>query len=68
MTTRYWLRMLDLPWQEVTRDQFVRAESGSGFHAKPGCGDLATGGFVSGVITGRIISGDNNPNDEGGKQ
>jgi len=43
-----------LPEQEVTREQFIRAERGAGFRPKYGGDGLATGGFSTGTIRGRI--------------
>lgn len=44
--TRYWIRENELPWQEVTREQFIRAERKAGFHPKDGSG-VATASFSS---------------------
>ncbi|MCB9802943.1 hypothetical protein H6761_02915 [Candidatus Nomurabacteria bacterium] len=55
---RYWLRVGKLPWHELTREEFVRAERNAGFRPKPGCGDLATDGFSSGNVQGRITYGE----------
>jgi hypothetical protein len=56
--TRYWLRISGLPWQEASRDQFVAAEHRAGFYPNPGCGPVATGGFGSGPIEGRVTYGE----------
>jgi hypothetical protein len=57
----YWLRVSTLPWQEATREQFIQTERASGFHPKPGCGEVATGRFSSGAIQGRITYGEIDP-------
>ena len=48
---------LKLDWQEdryeVSKEEFIRAERGAGFHPKYGDG-VATGGFSSGVISGVV--------------
>ena len=45
-------------WQEeyteVTEKEFVRAEGAAGFHPKPGLVPVATGGFSSGNISGKV--------------
>jgi hypothetical protein len=59
---RYYLRpsvtalldMPELPWTEVTRDQWIAAERGAGFHPKGGGHRPATGGFSGGGVEGRI--------------
>mgnify|MGYP001562460708 CR=1 FL=1 len=58
MEARYWLRVSGLPWQEATLEQFVQAERGAGFRPKPGCGPIATGGFSSGSVEGRVTYGE----------
>ncbi len=58
MRERFWLRASSLLWQEATREQFIEAERRAGFRPKPGCGDIATGGFSGGSIQGRITSGE----------
>lgn len=56
--TRYFLAPnTETPvWQEVTEEDFVRAEQGAGFLPKPGCGPVATGGFSAGGQQGTSIS------------
>ena len=54
MTPRYYLTIGTQPEAEVTEEEFVRAERRAGFHPKPGCGPVATGGFGSGAIKGRV--------------
>ena len=59
---KYYLRLssyshpeLDSEWKEVTQAEFVKAERAAGFHPKPGCGPVATGGFGgSDGIEGKI--------------
>lgn len=58
MKERYWLRISGHAWQEATKDQFVQAERSAGFRPKPGCGDVATGGFSNGSLQGRVTYGD----------
>ncbi len=55
---RYWLRISGLPWHEATREQFVQAERSAGFCPKPGCGPVATAGFHSSGVEGRITYGE----------
>lgn len=52
----YFLRVagIDAAWQEVTQEQFVKAERAAGFHPKPGGGPVATHGFSNGAIEGRV--------------
>lgn len=44
-------------YQEVTMEEFVRAERAAGFHPKDGMpiGKPATGGFSGGGVHGKII-------------
>lgn len=51
---RYYLKCGDGAERKVTQDEFVRAERTAGFRPKPGCGPVATGGFSSGVLAGRV--------------
>ena len=51
---RYWLQKGGSPWREVTRKEFISAEEDAGFRPKPGCGPLATSGFSSNGIAGKI--------------
>lgn len=60
---RYWLRVVDSPWQEATREQFIQAEGTAGFYPMSGCGDLATAGFTANGIQGRITYGEINERD-----
>jgi len=53
---RYWLRTSGLQWQEATEEQFIQAERTAGFFPKSGCG-VATGGFNSGALKGRVTYG-----------
>lgn len=55
---RYWLRINRLEWQEVTREQFIKAERSVGFYSKDGYGKLATAGFSSSTIGGKITNED----------
>ncbi len=57
MTPRYWLRLLDLPWQEATAEQFRQAERVAGF--SPGVSNSA---FVGGCIAGMVNFNDEDPN------
>ena len=52
--THYWLRISGLPWTEVSEVKFVEAERAAGFYPKPGCGPVATAGFSSGVVEGKV--------------
>jgi hypothetical protein len=57
MTTkadRYWLRIFDKEWQEVTKEQFIEAELQAGFHSSHGPGTIATAGFGTNVLDGQI--------------
>jgi hypothetical protein len=54
----YWLRIDTLPWQKATEEQFVKAERNAGFFPKPGCGEVATGGFSGRATEGRITYGE----------
>ena len=51
---RYWLRIPGLKWQEVTRDKFIEVEHAAGFYPKAGCGPLATAGFGTLTVEGKI--------------
>jgi hypothetical protein len=59
LTERYWLRIDQpgMPWQRVTRDQFIRAERAAGFRPKFGGDRLATSGFGAGGVVGRVTNG-----------
>jgi hypothetical protein len=56
-TTRYWLQIVGMPWQEATEEQFIAAERAAGFRPKSGTGS-ATGGFSGGGINGKITTGE----------
>lgn len=43
-------------WNEVTQKAFVNAERAAGFHPKPGCGPVATGGFSGAGMVGRVVN------------
>lgn len=58
MKTRYWLRILNLPWQEATKEQFIQAKRSAGFRPKDGCGRMATAGFDNGTLRGRVTHGE----------
>lgn len=54
MKERYYLSVAGSDYQEVTQEQFIRAEEGAGFHPKKGCGPVATAGFSGNSISGKI--------------
>lgn len=55
MKKRYYLRAeWEDNWTEVSEKQFINAERAAGFRPKPGCGPVATGGFISGSTLGRV--------------
>lgn len=56
-TERYWLRVGSLAWQEATLEQFIEVERSVGFMPKSGYG-LATRGFFSHGVRGRITNGE----------
>jgi len=51
---RYWLRSAIQGWKEVSQIEFAKAEREAGFFPKPGCGPLATAGFSSNHIEGKV--------------
>ena len=51
---RYWLRIPGFEYQEVTRDKFTEMERKAGFYPKVGCSPIATAGFSTGTIEGKI--------------
>lgn len=53
---RYFLKMNfgNSPEVEVTEEEFCQAERASGFRPKKGCGPVATTGFSSEAVTGRV--------------
>ena len=53
----------DPKWEEVTEDAFVEAERNAGFFPKGGQG-VATGGFGGHGVRGKVVYGDEDPNDE----
>ena len=53
MAEKYYLRILDLPKVEVTKQEWVRAERGANFRGGRD-GEPSTGGFSSGVLSGSI--------------
>lgn len=56
VNSRYYLRLGDNPELEVTEAEFIAAERAAGFFPKTGCGPLATAGFGSNHVLGRIES------------
>lgn len=57
MEKRYWLRVGEGKWREITRKEFAAAERRAGFHSKTSS-DLATGGFYTEFSQGRITYGE----------
>lgn len=57
MKKRFWLRASGLRWQEVTECEFIKAERAAEFRPKIGCG-IATSGFHSGAVEGRVTHGE----------
>jgi hypothetical protein len=57
-STRYFLKpdTERAVWQEVTEEEFARAERSAGFYPKPGCGPVATGGFSASGQRGRSVA------------
>lgn len=55
---RYWVRVGTLPWQEATKEQFIKAEQGAGFRSNFGPGHVATASFSGGGIEGRTTYGE----------
>lgn len=54
MTPKYYLGAIGLPEQEVSKEEFIRAERAAGFRSKfPG--QPATGGFSGGGMSGRVV-------------
>lgn len=47
----YWLDRGE-GYQQVSQKAFIQAERNAGFHPKPGCGPVATGGFGAGGYNG----------------
>ena len=55
MNERYFLRaQWQEQWQEVTREQWIRAERMAGFRPKYGGDGPATGGFSGYGVSGKI--------------
>lgn len=54
---RYFITLGNEPEKEISQAEFIRWESQAGFRPKPGCGPVATGGFTSGMIKGRVEHG-----------
>ncbi|EAM7657038.1 hypothetical protein GSB13_003858 [Salmonella enterica] len=52
-TQRYFLSHPAFGEKEVTQEEFINAERAAGFYPKSGSG-VATGGFGSGDIRGRV--------------
>ncbi len=57
MSERYWLRIGEGKWREITRKEFAAAERRAGFHSKTSS-ELATGGFNTEFGHGRITYGE----------
>jgi hypothetical protein len=52
---RYFLKLLDLDWIEVTKAEFIQAERSAGFKNRNGDVDEnATSGFGNGTISGYV--------------
>ena len=62
MTARYWLRITNHPWIEVSIAEFADAERACGFTNLTG-GPTATAGFGHGIISGRVDYVDDTPED-----
>ena len=45
-------------WQEVTKEDFVLAERSAGFRPRGGGDGMATAGFTSGALQGKIAFGE----------
>ncbi|MCC6405066.1 MAG: hypothetical protein IT405_01625 [Candidatus Yanofskybacteria bacterium] len=56
MQKRYWLRRPGLPWREVSRERYIRAERTAGFRSKSEFGP-ATAAFSNGIIAGTTTTG-----------
>ena len=56
MALRYWVKLVDLPWQEATKEQFKKVESALGFRPTGDASEenLTTSGFSSHGVEGRI--------------
>jgi len=50
----YEVRVAGTKWQKVSEKKFIATEKSCGFHSKFGPDSVATGGFSSGNIGGRI--------------
>lgn len=51
---KYFIEVKGFGEKEVTKEEFIKFERQAGFRPKNGCGDVATGGFCSGSISGRV--------------
>lgn len=55
MADKYYLKAdWQKDWTEVTQEEFIKAERAAGFHPKWGCGPVATAGFTSGMVSGKV--------------
>jgi len=50
---KYYIKVDGFGEKEVAQKEFISFERQAGFRPKPGCGPVATGGFMSGNICGR---------------
>ena len=51
---RYWVQVGENPEQEVSREDFIKLERSAGFRSKFGPNEVATAGFSTGVLKGRV--------------
>lgn len=49
---KYYIQLLNGPWQEVSLEDYIKAEREAGFHGPDG--EPATSSFSSGVISGHM--------------
>lgn len=54
MITKYFIKHALFGEKEVSKEEFIKAERAAGFRSKFGINNLATGGFTSGDVTGRV--------------
>lgn len=68
MTPKYYLGAIGLPEQEVSKEEFIRAERAAGFRSKFGPHQVATGGFSGAGMSGRVVYVPADPKPDVGEQ
>jgi len=52
---KYYIKISDKKEFVVSKQEFIKFEHNAGFRSKFGENELATGGFTSGTLSGRVI-------------